>query len=113
MGAEVTFEEIKKVIFATNKQKALGPDGFFAGFYQKAWSIVGKDVSNAVLEIFLTGKLLKRVNANILTLVPHKKNPATMGDYRPISCCNIIYKCITKILANRLLPGLDDIISSN
>jgi len=113
MDGEVTFEEIRKVIFAMNKQKALGPDGFFAGFYQRAWSIVGEDVSNAVLEIFQIGRLLQRVNATILTLVPKKKNPATMGDYRPISCCNIIYKCITKILANRLLPGLDNIISSN
>jgi hypothetical protein len=52
------------------------------------------------------------VNATI-TLVPKKKNPATMSDYRPISCCNLIYKCITKILANRLLLGLDNIISSN
>jgi hypothetical protein len=61
---------------------------------------------------FQTGRLLNRVNATILTLIPKKKNPANMGEFRPISCCNIIYKYITKILANRLLPGLDDIISS-
>jgi len=45
--------------------------------------------------------------------VPKKKNPASMGEYRPIFCCNVIYKCITKILANRLLPGLDEVISPN
>lgn len=36
-----------------------------------------------------------------------------MGEYRPISCCNVIYKCITKVLVNRLLPGLDEVISPN
>lgn len=60
-----------------------------------------------------SGRLLREVNATILTLVPKKKNPTTMEDYRPISCCNLIYKSITKILANGLLLGLDDIISAN
>jgi hypothetical protein len=113
MSAAVTREEVRRVIFAMNRNKAPGPDGFSAGFYQIAWSIVGNDVIDAVLEFFLSGRLLRKTNATILTLVPKKKNPITMGDYRPISCCNLIYKCITQILANRLLPGLDDIISPN
>lgn len=53
------------------------------------------------------------MNATIITLVPKKSNPTFMRDYRPISCCNLIYKVITKILANRLLLGLDDIVSCN
>jgi hypothetical protein len=36
-----------------------------------------------------------------------------MGDFRPISYCNLIYKCITKILANRLVSCLEDLISPN
>jgi hypothetical protein len=53
------------------------------------------------------------VNSTILILIPTKKNASTMGDYRPIACCNLVYKCITKILANRMIPGLDEVISSN
>lgn len=34
-----------------------------------------------------------------------------MGDFRPISCCNVIYKCIKKILADRLIRCLDGVIS--
>lgn len=100
MQAGVTKNEIKKVIFSMNKNKAPGPDGFSAGFFQQAWPVVGDEVCEAVLEFFTWGRLLKEVNATILTLVPKKKNPASMGDYRPISCCNLVYKCITKILAN-------------
>ena len=57
--------------------------------------------------------LLKEVNATILTLVPKKVNPSAMGDFRPIACCNVIYKCITKIISNRMLPLLSDLVSLN
>jgi hypothetical protein len=57
--------------------------------------------------------LLKEVNATIITLVPKKINPSSMGDFRPISCCNVIYKCITKILSNRMLPFLADLVGMN
>lgn len=61
----------------------------------------------------MSGQLLKETNATILTLVPKKPNPSVMGDFRPIACCNVLYKFITKILTNRMLPGFDDFISSN
>jgi hypothetical protein len=63
--------------------------------------------------IFLTRLLLKETNATILSLVPKKPNPTTMGDYRPIACCNVLYKCNTKILSNRMLPILDSLINRN
>jgi hypothetical protein len=53
------------------------------------------------------------MNATIITLVPKRVNPSKMGDFRPISCCNLIYKCITKILVNRLVSCLGALISLN
>ena len=34
-----------------------------------------------------------------------------MNDYRPISCCNTVYKCISKIIAARINQCIPEIIS--
>ncbi|PRQ20031.1 putative RNA-directed DNA polymerase [Rosa chinensis] len=85
-----------------NPNKAPGPDGFNCCFFQKAWSIIGEDVVAAVKEFFSSGLLLKELNSTIITLVPKVANPTTMSDFRPISCCNTLYKIIAKLLANKL-----------
>lgn len=53
------------------------------------------------------------MNATILSLVPKKENATHMRECSPISCCTTIYKCIAKILANRLKEVLPKLISLN
>jgi hypothetical protein len=110
---EVTAEEIRDILFHMPANKSPGPDGFSAEFFKASWSIVGEDMIAAIKGFFVSGLLLKEVNATILTLVPKKVNPSAMGDFRPIACCNVIYKCITKIISNRMLPLLSDLVSMN
>ena len=43
-------------------------------------------------------KLLFEVNSTPVAFVPKVPNPSTMADFRLIECCNVVYKCITKIL---------------
>jgi hypothetical protein len=113
MQRDVTKKEIKDTMFSINGSKAPGPDGFPASFFYKAFPVVDSDVIQAIKSFFRSVKLLREVNATIISLVPKKNNPSEMGDFRLISCCNVVYKCIMKVLANRILPGLDDVISSN
>ncbi|KAL0291511.1 UNVERIFIED_CONTAM: hypothetical protein Scaly_2635100 [Sesamum calycinum] len=65
----------------------------------------------AILEFFTTGRLLKQVNTTILALIPKVRAPSTVSDFRPISCCNVLYKVITKIIVQRLRLVLDKLIS--
>ena len=94
-----------------NPTKAPGPDGMNPLFFQKYWYIVGTDVSNAVLDCINFGKFLQSINFSHISLIPKKKNPELMSHFRPISLCNVIFKLVSKVLANRLKRILGRIIS--
>ncbi|XP_059650451.1 uncharacterized protein LOC132296256 [Cornus florida] len=103
--------EIQSCMLKLNKDKAPGPDGYNASFFQKCWNIVGRTIIKAISEFFRNGKLLAEVNNTYIALVPKCQNPTSLHDYRPISYVNTIYKCISKLLATRLqstLPLLID-----
>ena len=108
--APISDDDIRSVIFSIGNDKAPGPDGYSALFFKKAWSIVGKDVCNSVKDFFNSGRLLKQVNHSVIALIPKKANVSTPADFRPISCCNVIYKVISKLLSARLAHALQSII---
>jgi len=51
------------------------------------------------------------VNATRVALIPKIENPSCPNDYRPISCCNVLYKCISKLIVHRLKTALADVIA--
>ena len=55
LNSRITQEEIKNAIFSMNDSKAPGPDGFTSLFFKKTWSIVGRDVVEAVESFFNSG----------------------------------------------------------
>lgn len=109
--AQVSAMEIKDAVFDMGDDKAPGPDGYSAAFFKKNWATVGDSVTVAILEFFRNGKLLKQWNHTTIALIPKSPNAQAAADYRPIACCNVTYKIITKILAKRmacLLPSIID-----
>ena len=99
------------MVFHIGNDKALGLDGYTSLFFKKAWSIVGNDFCATVQDFFHSGQMLKQINHSVIALVPKSNNISSPSDFRPISYCNVIYKVIAKILANRLAYALKDIIS--
>jgi len=117
MNMELTKGFTKEEVVAALKQlhptKSPGPDGMFTLFFQKYWSIVGTNVSNLVLSVHNHGMSISEINITNIAFVPKNKNPQRMTDFRPISLCNVVYKLISKTLANRLKAILPFIILEN
>ena len=95
-------EEVKATLFQMGPTKALGSDSMNALFYQKFWYIVGNDVRSAMLDFLNFGTMLPKINYTHIVLISKVKSLEKMTDFRPISLCNVIYKIISKVLANRM-----------
>ncbi|GJU73415.1 RNA-directed DNA polymerase, eukaryota, reverse transcriptase zinc-binding domain protein [Tanacetum coccineum] len=113
MVKPVSENEVKNAMFDIEDSKERGPDGFTARFYKSAWSIVGKEVCKAIQGLFETGKLLGEVNATLISIVPKIQTRDKVFDFRPIACCNVLYKCISKIMTNRLKKVLGKLVNEN
>ncbi|XP_060960654.1 uncharacterized protein LOC133031222 [Cannabis sativa] len=109
---QVTSEEVKNALFQMHLDKAPGPDGMGLGFFQKHWDIIGADIVGLVTNFFNTGELPRDLNTTNLVLIPKKKNFLSMNNLRPIALCNVLYKIVSKVLANRMRGIIDKIIST-
>ena len=88
-----------------------GPDGMSPIFFQRYWDIVGLYVVDCVLKIIRTGVMPNGLNDTYICLIPKVNCPQKMTEFRPINLCNVIYKLVSKFLANRLKRVLPDVIS--
>ncbi|KAL2235532.1 UNVERIFIED_CONTAM: hypothetical protein Sindi_1285400 [Sesamum indicum] len=104
-------DDVKQAVFDIADDKAPRPDGYSSGFFKAAWPVVEEEVTRAVLDFFSTGKLLKQINSMILALIPKVHTPMSVNDFRPISCCNVLYKIIAKLLVQKISVLLDKIVS--
>ncbi|KAJ9536688.1 hypothetical protein OSB04_un000161 [Centaurea solstitialis] len=106
----ITNEDIKHALFSIGNDKAPGSDGFSAKFFKKAWPIIGDDVQVAVHNFFYSGRMTKEINHTLLCLIPKVPNASRISDFRPISCCTVLYKIISKIISDRMKPYLNHIV---
>ena len=91
--------------------KALG-DGMPLILFQYYWQHIGYYVAKVVLSCLNSGKIPFDLNYTYLTLIPKVKSPKRVTKFHPIAHCNVLYKLISKVLANRLKKILPHIISN-
>lgn len=70
----------------------------------------GSDALPASGIIDVSECLLKQVNHAVISLIPKSKHAPEAKDFRLISCCNVFYETISKLLASKLAAVIPKII---
>ncbi|CAN1346925.1 LINE-1 retrotransposable element ORF2 protein [Linum perenne] len=109
----ITNEEIRIAAFSLGASQSPGPDGFNGHFYRRFWPTIGPQLCQEVNQFFQSNIMPEGWNDTHIVLIPKIPNPSTMGNFRPISCCNYNYKIISKILSARLKKWISTLIPDN
>lgn len=104
-------EEIDRAIFEMGPVTAPGEDGLPACFYQQNWEIIGDKVLEFCRTVWENPETIKTVNNTLLLLIPKVTKPKFISQFRPIALCNVVYKIITKAIANWLKPLMNFLVS--
>lgn len=106
-------EEIKKVVWSIEDEKAPGPDKFSMAFFKQCWEVVKNDLMDTLNNFHDEAFLDLGSNATFISLIPKFEGANKISDFRPISLVGSIYKIISKTLSCRLKEALKEVISPN
>lgn len=107
----MTEEEVSEILKEMQNGKASGPDGFNVDFFKACWSIVKQGILNVVEDSKRNKTILKALNTSFISLIPNQDLAQTPDGFRPIALCNVVYKIISKVVANGLKPLLPTLVS--
>lgn len=70
-----TSKEVKTVMFSININQSPGLDVYESIFFKETLNVIGDNITQAVLQFLENGKLLKQINATIISLIPKEHVP--------------------------------------
>lgn len=103
-------EEIKEVAWDCESSKSPGPNGFYFKFITAFRNTLKGDIIKFIHEFHMNGVLPKGCNSSFIALIPKIDDPQNLGDYRPISLVDCMYKILAKLLARRIKGALTKVI---
>eukprot|EP00253_Pinus_taeda_P008564 PITA_08564 len=106
----VSMEEVEEAVKSMLNEKAPGPNGFTINFYKACWPTIKTEVWEVLEDSRRSCSILKSLNSTFLSLIPKEEEANSPEKFRPIALCNVIYKIISKVIANRLKSILPDLI---
>jgi hypothetical protein len=93
--------------------KAPWPDGFTRAFFKSCWDIIKGDLMRVIGSFEnLHGENLHWLNSANVALLPKKDGAEEVADFRPINLIHGIARIISKMLAIRLAPFMNDLVSN-
>lgn len=81
----------KEVKFSINANKSLGPGGYVSGFFRETWQITGGDLTDEVLEILRSRRMLKQINATIIIRLIIQRMQVILDKSPAVMCYISVY----------------------
>ena len=110
LTAPFSEEEVKAAVFQMEHNKAPGPDGFPAEFYQNFWDIIKDDIMELFNCLHADRLELFRLNFGEIVLLPKIKEAERIQQFRPICLLNVSFKIFTKVATNRLNSVANNVV---
>lgn len=101
LDSPYTGDEIHVALKDMNPQKAPGPDGLTAQFFQQFWGEIKIDVLRFCLDILNRGASVQEVNRTFIALIPKVSNADSMRS----SVLSAFAICYIRLLPNQSLIG--------
>lgn len=98
-----------KVLESIRDLKTPGVDGIPTIFYKRFWGLIGERLKMEVLQVLIGGEMPQGWNDTLIALILKIDKPGKLKDLQPISLCTVLYKLISKVIANRLKVVLPEV----
>nr|GEU67293.1 hypothetical protein [Tanacetum cinerariifolium] len=72
-----------------------------------------KEIKMAMFDIEESGRMLVELNATLISLIPKVQTPNKVTNFRPMACCNVLYKCINKAITNKFKHVFGMLVNNN
>jgi len=109
----ISEEELLAVMKGFKKDKSPGPDGWTIEFFLHFYDLFKEDLLRTIEATRISGNINNAITTTFIALIPKKDRSETFSDFRPIALCNILFKIISKIIAERMKTVLSLHISNH
>ena len=106
-----TVAELSTALKSMKNGSCPGGDGIPTEAYKCFWPHIKYELHEALLAGYNRGELWKTARTGVLNLIPKgQKDTRYLKNLRPITLLNTDYKIAEKVIANRMVPCLEEVI---
>ena len=114
LGHAITVQELANTLKKMKNGKSPGIDGISVDFLKVFWTKLKYFITNCINVCYKKGKLSYSLKKSVIICLPKgNKDRQCLKNWRPISLLCVIYKMASAVIAERIKPYLDKIISRN
>lgn len=108
---QVSKDELLSTLKSFKKDKSPGPDGWTVEFLIHFFDIIKDNLLRMVEGTRMAGNINQKLTSTYIALIPKKGDAQNFQDFRLISLCNISYKIVSKIIAERIKGVLSEFLT--